>query len=89
MERFKQLVGESLAIVGQVSCHGIALELLPEPLDGIEVGAVGRKVERLDVVPVESGAFVPTGVVEHQMDLFAFFGRDLFGHPGCLASAKE
>ena len=25
-------------------------------------------------------ALVPAGVVEHQMDLFAFFGRDLFGH---------
>ena len=54
--------------------------MLPEPHDGIEVGAVGRKVDRLDVVSVQSCAFVPTGVVEHQINLFALLGRDFLGH---------
>src|SRR6476620_11234652 len=31
-------------------------------------------------MPVEAAALVPTRVVQHEVDLFAFLGRDLFGH---------
>jgi len=38
----------------------LAFEMLPEAFDRIEIRAVGRKVERRDVVPVESGDLVPS-----------------------------
>lgn len=76
----KQLGGQGLTAVCQETCHGLSFQVLPEPFDGIEVRTVGGLVEGFDVMPVKPGAFVPAGVVEHQMDLFAFLGGHFFGH---------
>jgi len=36
----------------------------PDPLYGVEVGRIWRKVQRLKEVPIEALAFVPGGIVE-------------------------
>ena len=46
----------------------MVFEILPQPFDGVEVRAVGRKVDRLDVMPVQPLGLVPAGVVENQQD---------------------
>jgi hypothetical protein len=52
LERFEQFLGERFSIVGQVTSHGLALEVLPEAFDRIEVGAVRCEIDGLDVMPV-------------------------------------
>jgi hypothetical protein len=54
--------------------------VLPETLDRIEVRAVGRQVERLDMMPVELLGFVPAGIVEHEIDRFTASWSDPLGH---------
>ena len=57
----------------------LAFEVLPEPFDRIEVRALRREELRPDVVPVERFRFVPTGVIEEQLDLLATL-RNFFRH---------
>ena len=45
-------------------------ESQPEAFDGIEVGRIGRKVLRGEVMPVEPFDFVPRGVVHDQVAPF-------------------
>lgn len=58
----------------------VAFEMLPEPFDGVEVRAVGREVDRLDVMPVQPLGLVPAGVVKNEQDSFAFFSGGFLGH---------
>jgi len=58
----------------------LAFEMLPQPFYGVEVRAVGREVDWLDVMPVEPLGLVPAGVVENEQDPFAFFPGSLGGH---------
>lgn len=54
----------------------VAFEMLPEPFDGVEVRAVGREVDFLDVMPVQPFGLAPTCVVENEQDPFAFFFQE-------------
>jgi hypothetical protein len=38
----------------------------PYPFYGVEVGRVGRKIERFEEVPVEALAFMPGGIIEDE-----------------------
>ena len=57
--------------VGEV----VGLESEPEPLDGIEVGTVGREEQGLKVMPLETFGLVPGGIVEHQEASHSRLGR--------------
>ena len=46
------LVAQDLRFVGDEAGEVVAFEMLPEALDRIEVRAVRRQVERLDMMPV-------------------------------------
>jgi hypothetical protein len=46
----EELVGEFLAALGQEVCKMVAIEVLPEAFDWVEIGAVGRQELRIDVV---------------------------------------
>ena len=48
----EKLVGEFLSSLSEEAREVVALEMLPEPFDGIEVRAVGGQELRLDVVPL-------------------------------------
>ena len=49
----------------------VDFEAQPEPFDRIEIRAVARQVVNLEVVPIQSLGFVPTGVVNDEQSLFA------------------
>ena len=68
---FAYLVLKDLRFVGDEAGQIVALEVLPEAFDRIEIRAVGRKIERLYVVPVEPLGLVPTGIVQDEADGFA------------------
>jgi hypothetical protein len=53
------LVAEFLAATGEISSQIVAFEMLPESFDRVEVGTVGRKIDRLEVVPFQALGFVP------------------------------
>jgi hypothetical protein len=38
----------------------------PEPFNGVEVGRIGRKIERFEVMPLKGFLLVPGGIVENQ-----------------------
>jgi hypothetical protein len=63
-DRFFEFVGQLLGMFRDKAREVVTFEVLPEAFDRIEVGTVGREVERLDVVPVQRIGVVPTGVVE-------------------------
>ena len=50
-----------------------------KPFDGIEIGAVARQVMNLEVMPVESLGFVPTGVVNDEQSAFGVYCGYLLG----------
>ncbi len=77
---FEELVVEFLPALRDVAGHVVALEMLPEPLDGVEVGTVGRQENRDDVVPGEAFGLVPARVVENQQDALSFPFRNFGGH---------
>ena len=66
LDRLDQFLCELLTALGDEACEVVALQMLPETFDGMEVRTVGRKINRFDMVPVEGLHFVPTGVVENE-----------------------
>lgn len=58
----------------------MAFEMLPEPFYGIEVRAVRREVDPLDMMPVQPLGLVPAGVVENEQNPFAFLPGSFLGH---------
>lgn len=58
----------------------MTFEILPEPLDGIEVGTVGRQENRDDVVLGEAFGLVPACAVENQQDELALACWNFGGH---------
>ena len=56
-------LGEFLGALSDEVAKEVGFEAQPKPFDGIEIGAVARQVMNLEVMPVESLGFVPTGVV--------------------------
>lgn len=69
-----------MAALGQKACEVVAFEMLQEPLDRVEVGALGRQIERLEVMPVQPLRFVPTRVVQQEDHLLSRGRRDFDGH---------
>ena len=53
----------------------MAFDVLPEPLDRVEIGAIGRQIKWFDVMPMQTFCLVPAGVVEHENDFFSFLLR--------------
>lgn len=78
-DRLFEFVGQLVGMFRDKARQVVTFEVLPEAFDRIEVGTVGRQVERLDVVPAQRIGMVPTGVVENQPDRLAPV-RSLFGH---------
>ena len=60
----------------------MAFEILPDPLDRVEVRAVRRKIYGLDVMPVESLGLMPTCMVQNEADTDILLLLDLsfLGH---------
>lgn len=67
-------------ILGDEACEVMAFEMLPEPFDGVEVRAVRREVDRLDMMPFQSLGLVPAGVVENEQNPFTFLPRSFLCH---------
>lgn len=57
----------------------MALEMLPKSFDGIVVRAVRWQVKGADMMPVENLGFMPTGIIQHQIDLL-FAGWHFLRH---------
>ena len=74
-------------MLGDEACEKVAFEVLPESFDGIEVRAVWRQIERLDVMPMECLHFVPTRVVQNQNASSLRHGGDFFRH--CIQEHLE
>ena len=53
LDRLDQFLCEFLTTLGEEACEVVALQMVPEAFDGIEVRTVGREVNRFDMVPVE------------------------------------
>lgn len=53
LDRPDQFLCEFLTALGDEASEVVALQMLPETFDGIEVRTVGRKINRFDMVPVE------------------------------------
>ena len=77
---FEVLVVELLPVLCDLGRHVVAFEMLPEPLDGAEVGTVGRQDARDDVVAGEASALVPARFVKNQQDAIPLPCRNLAGH---------
>ena len=61
-----QADGGFIAAFGNESRQGVPIKRLPKAFDGVGVGTVRRKVDRFEVMPVESLDLVPAGIVENQ-----------------------
>ena len=57
----------------------MSFEVLPECFDWVVVGTVGRQIDGFEMMPVESFGFVPTGVVEDEVNVF-FSCAHFLGH---------
>ena len=55
----------------------MAFDVLPEPLDRIEIGAIGRQIKWFDVMPMQTFCRVPAGVVEHENNFKSVASRRL------------
>ena len=53
----------------------MAFDVLPEPLDRVEIGAIGRQIKWFDVMPMQTFCRVPAGVVEHENN-FRLFAKN-------------
>lgn len=73
----EDLFTKRFPVLRNVARKVLAFEMLPQPFYGVEVRAVGREVDWLDVMPVEPLGLVPAGVVENEQDPFAFFPGSL------------
>ena len=72
-------LGEFLGVLGDEVAKEVGFEAQPKPFDGIEIGAVARQVMNLEVMPVESLGFVPTGVVNDEESAFGVYCGYLLG----------
>ena len=57
----------------------MALEMLPKSFNGIVIRAVWRQVYGADMMPMEIFGFMPTGIIQHQIDLL-FSGWHFLRH---------
>ena len=72
-------LGEFLGALSDEVAKEVGFEAQPKPFDGIEIGAVARQVMNLEVMPVESLGFVPTGVVNDEQSAFGVYGGYFLG----------
>lgn len=76
----EDLFPKCFPVLGDEAREVMAFEMLPEPFYGVEVRAVRREVDRLDVMPVQPLGLVPAGVVENEQNPFAFLPGGFLGH---------
>jgi hypothetical protein len=63
-------LGKLLGTLSNEVAKEVDFEAQPEPFDWIEIGAVAWQVMNLEVVPIQSLGFVPTGVVNDEQSTF-------------------
>ena len=63
-------LGKLLGALSNEVAEEVDFEAQPEPFDRIEIGAVAWQVVNLEVVPIQSLSFVPTGVVNDEQPAF-------------------
>ena len=71
-------LGKLLGTLSNEVAKEVDFEAQPEPFDGIEIGAVAWQVVNLEVVPIESLGFVPSGVVHDEQSTFGVHRGNLF-----------
>ena len=71
-------LGKLLGALSNEVAKKVDFEAQPEPFDRIEIGAVAWQVMNLEVVPIQSLSFVPTGVVNDEQSTFAVHRGNLF-----------
>ena len=83
------LFAEFFAPVGEVASHAVTFEILPNPLDGVKIGTVGRKINRFDMVPDKSFGLMPARVIQDQTNADALSPLRLcfLGH--CIQEGLE
>ena len=71
-------LGKLLGALSNEVAKEVDFEAQPEPFDWIEIGAVAWQVVNLEVVPIQSLRFVPTGVVNDEQSTFGVPRGNLF-----------
>ncbi len=69
-------LGKLLGALRNEVAKEVDFEAQPEPFDWIEIGAVAWQVVNLEVVPIQSLGFVPTGVVNDEQSTFGVQRRE-------------
>ena len=54
LDRFNKFVAEVFDLFGEVTCQAVSFQVLPKSLDRVEVGAVGRQIDRFDMMPTQA-----------------------------------
>ena len=63
-------LGKLLGALSNKVAKEVDFEAQPKPFDWIEIGALAWQVVNLEVVPIQSLSFVPTGVVNDEQSTF-------------------
>ena len=71
-------LGKLLGALSNKVAKEVDFEAQPEPFDWIEIGALAWQVVNLEVVPIQSLSFVPTGVVNDEQSTFGVQRGNLF-----------
>ena len=72
-------LGKLLGALSNEVAKEVDFEAQPEPFDWIEIGAVAWQVVNLEVVPIQSLSFVPTGIVNDEQSTLGVQRGNLFG----------
>ena len=71
-----EAIGELLVRASDEIPKPIRFQAQPESFNGIKVWRVGREINRLKVVPVQTGCFMPRSVIQdEQLPLAVFLGN--------------
>jgi hypothetical protein len=63
-------LGEFIGALSDEVAKEVGFETWPEPFNGIKIGAVARQIMNLEVMPIQSLGFVPTGVINDEQSTF-------------------
>ena len=74
----RKTLGKLLGALSNEVAKEVDFEAQPEPFDWIEIGAIAWQVVNLEVVPIQSLSFVPTGVVNDEQSTFGVQRGNLF-----------
>ena len=74
----RKTLGKLLGALSDEVAKEVDFEAQPESFDRIEIGAVAWQVVNLEVVPMQSLGFMPTGVVNDEQSAFGVQRGNLF-----------